>query len=81
MNKIYDIFIKPFEVLSSIKRDNRISIYDLCLYSSEIKYKRYYKSYTSKNTQINNIKILIPRKVFNKLFIDYHNYVNLFNRL
>ena len=46
MNQIYDTFIKSFEVLSPIKRDNRISINDSCLYDFEIKYKKCYKSYT-----------------------------------
>ena len=80
MNEIYDTPIKSFEVLLSIKRDNRISINDLCLYNSEIKYKKCYKSYISKNSQINNIKILISQKMFSKLSIDYHNYINVFNK-
>ena len=58
MNKIYDTFIDFFEVLSSIKRNNRISVNDLCLCNFEIKYKKCYKSYISKNSQINNIEIL-----------------------
>ena len=37
MNEIYDIFIKSFEVLSSIKRDNRISINVFHLYGFRIK--------------------------------------------
>ena len=78
MNKIYDILIEFFEVLSSIKRDNRISINDLCLYDFEIKYKKCYKFYISKNPQINNIKILTLQKIFNKLSINYHNYANVF---
>ena len=59
INKIYDTFIEFFEVLSSIKRNNRISINDLYLCNFEIKYKKCYKSYIFKNSQINNIKILI----------------------
>ena len=74
MNQIYDIFIKSFEVLSSIKRDNRISINDLYLYDFEIKYKKCYKSYIQ-NIQINNIKILNSQKVLSKLSIDYYNYI------
>ena len=58
MNEIYDTFIKSFEILSPIKRDNRISINDSYLCNSEIKYKKCYKSYIFKNSQINNIKIL-----------------------
>ena len=59
INEIYDTIIKSFETLSSIKRDNRISINDLYLCNFKIKYKKYYKSYIFKNSQINNIKILI----------------------
>ena len=81
MNKIYDIFIKSFEILSPMKRDNRISINDLCLCNFKIKYKKYYESYIFKNSQINNIKILISQKMFNKLSIDYHNYINVFDKL
>ena len=58
MNEIYNTLIESFEVLLSIKRNNRISINDLYLCDFEIKYKRCYKSYTLKNIQINNIKIL-----------------------
>ena len=50
MNKIYDIFIKSFEILSSMKRDNRISINDLYLCNFKIKYKKCYKSYIFKNS-------------------------------
>ena len=81
MNKTYDIFIKPLEVLSSTKRNNYISINDSYLCDFEIKYKRCCKSYTFKNTQINNIKILILQKMLNKLFIDYYNYINVFDKL
>ena len=80
MNEIYDIFIESFEILSLMKRDNRISVNDLCLYNFKIKYKKCYKSYISKNPQINNIKILISQKMFSKLSIDYHNYINVFNK-
>ena len=80
MNKIYDIFIKSFEILSSMKRDNRISINDSYLCNFKIKYKKCYKSYIFKNSQINNIKILISQKVLSKLSIDYYNYANVFDR-
>ena len=80
MNKIYNIFIEPFETLSPMKRDNRISINDLCLCNFRIKYKKCYKSYIFKNSQINNIKILISQKVLNKLSIDYYNYINIFDK-
>ena len=59
MNEIYDTFIKSFETLLSMKRDNRILINDSYLCNFKIKYKKYYESYISKNSQINNIKILI----------------------
>ena len=81
MNKIYDIFIKFLDVLLRMKQDNRISINKSCSCGFEIKYKRCYKSYILKNTQINNIKILTSQKIFNKFFIDYYNYANVFNKL
>ena len=80
-NKIYDTFIKSFETLSSMKRDNRISINDSCSYNFRIKYKKYCEFYISKNSQINNIKILTSQKVFNKFSIDYYNYINIFDKL
>ena len=80
INEIYDTFIEPFEILLSIKRDNRISINDLYLCNFEIKYKKYYKSYIFKNSQINNIKILTSQKVLSKFSIDYHNYINVFDK-
>ena len=80
MNKIYDTFIESFKILSSIKRDNRISINDLCLYNFEIKYKKYCEFYIFKYSQINNIKILISQKMLNKLLIDYYNYINVFDK-
>ena len=49
INKIYDTLIKSFEILLRIKRDNRVSINESCLCDFEIKYKKCYKSYTSKN--------------------------------
>ena len=58
MNEIYDILIKSFEILSSMKRDNRISVNDSYLYNFRIKYKKCCESYIFKNSQINNIKIL-----------------------
>ena len=59
MNKIYDTLIKSFETLSSMKRDNRILINDSYLCNFKIKYKKFYKFYIFKDSQINNIKILI----------------------
>ena len=81
INKIYDTLIKSFEILSSMKRDNRISINDSYLCNFKIKYKKCYKFYIFKNSQINNINILILQKVLSKLSIDYHNYINVFDRL
>ena len=81
MNEIYDIFIESFEIRSQTKRDNRISINKSCLCDSAIKYKKCYKSYIFKNSQINNIKILISQKVLSKFSIDYYNYINVFNKL
>ena len=59
MNEIYDTLIESFETLSPIKRDNRILINDSCSCNFKIKYKKCYKSYIFKNSQINNIEILI----------------------
>ena len=59
LNKIYDTFIEILEILSSIKRNNRILVNDLCSCNSGFKYEKCYKSYTSKDSQINNIEILI----------------------
>ena len=81
INEIYDTFIKFFETLSSMKRDNRILINDLCLCNFKIKYKKCYKFYIFKNSQINNIKILISQKMLSKFSIDYYNYVNVFDKL
>ena len=80
MNKIYDTLIESLEILSSIKRNNRISINDLYLCNFRIKYKKCYESYIFKNPQINNIEILISQKMLNKLSIDYHNYANVFDK-
>ena len=80
INEIYDTLIKSFEILILIKRDNRILINDSYLCNFETKYKKCYKFYIFKNSQINNIKILISQKVFSKLSIDYYNYINVFNK-
>ena len=80
MNEIYDTLIKFIETLSPMKRDNRISINNSCLCNFRIKYKKCYKSYIFKNSQINNIKILISQKMLSKLSIDYYNYANVFDR-
>ena len=50
MNKIYDTLIKPFEILSPMKRDSRILINDSYLCNFRIKYKKCYKSYIFKNS-------------------------------
>ena len=81
INEIYDTFIKLFEILPSMKRDNRISINDSYSCNFRIKYKKCYKSYIFKDSQINNIKILISQKVLSKLSIDYYNYINVFDKL
>ena len=49
INEIYDIFNESFEIISQLQRNNRISINKLYLYDFEIKYKKYYKLYISKN--------------------------------
>ena len=80
MNKIYDTLIQFPEIELQTKRDHRISINKSCLYDFAIKYKRCYKFYTSKFVQINNVDILIPQKMLNKLFINYYDYANVFDR-
>ena len=81
MNEIYDTLIESLETLPSIKRDNRILINDLYLCNFKIKYKKCYKSYIFKNSQINNIKILTLQKMLSKLSIDYYDYINVFDKL
>ena len=49
INEIYDIFNKSFKIISQLQRNNSILINKLYLYDFEIKYKRYYKLYISKN--------------------------------
>ena len=63
-----------------MKRDNRIPVNKPCSCDSAIKYKRCCKSYTSKPTQINNADVLTPQKMLNKLFMNYHDYINVFDR-
>ena len=58
INEIYDIFNEFFEIISQLQRDNRISINKSYLCDFEIKYKRCYELYISKNVQISNIEIL-----------------------
>ena len=81
MNEIYNTFIEFFEILSLMKRDNRILINDSCLCNFKIKYKKCCESYIFKNSQINNIEILTSQKMLNKFLIDYYDYVNVFDRL
>ena len=81
INEIYDIFNEFPEIISQLQRNNRISINKLYLCDFEIKYKKCYKLYISKNAQINNVKNLTFQKMFNKLFMNYYNYVNVFNKL
>ena len=80
INEIYDTFIESFETLSSMKRDNRISVNDSYSYNFRIKYKKCCEFYIFKNPQINNIKILISQKMLSKLSIDYYNYINVFDK-
>ena len=80
MNEIYDIFIQFFEIRSQTKRDHRILINKSYSCDSAIKYKRCCESYTLKFIQINNVNILTSQKMLNKLFINYYNYVNVFDR-
>ena len=63
-----------------MKRDNHISINKPYLCDSAIKYKKCYKFYTLKFIQINNVDVLTPQKMLNKLFINYYNYANVFDK-
>ena len=74
-----------------------ILINKLYLYKFEIKYKRYYKSNISiinKNKfhisinsetnyliKINSVKTLIRNEILAKLFIEYYNFINIFNKI
>ena len=58
INEIYDTLIESFKTLSLMKRDNRILINDSYLCNFKIKYKKCYKFYIFKNSQINSIEIL-----------------------
>ena len=80
MNKIYDILNKSFEIISQLQRDNRISINKSYSCDFETKYKKCYKLYISKNAQINNAETLTSQKFFNKFFMNYHNYINVFDK-
>ena len=80
INEICDTPIQFLEVSSQMKRDNRISINKSCLYGFIIEYKRCCEFYTSKFIQINNVDVLTLQKMLNKLFINYYNYINVFNR-
>ena len=81
INEIYDTLIEFFKILLLMKRDNRILVNDSYLCNFKIKYKKCCESYIFKNSQINNIEILISQKMFNKLSIDYYNYINVFDKL
>ena len=80
MNEIYDTFIQSLELLLQIKRDNRISINKSCSCDSAIKYKKCCKSYISKFVQINNTNVFTLQKMLNKLFINYYDYANVFDK-
>ena len=63
-----------------MKRNNRIPINKSCSCGSTIKYKRCCESYISKFIQINNVEVLTSQKMLSKLFVNYYNYVNVFDR-
>ena len=63
-----------------MKWDNRISVNKSYLYGFAIKYKRCCEFYTSKFIQINNVNVLTSQKMLNKLFVNYYNYANVFDR-
>ena len=49
INEIYDTFINSFKVSQRMKRDNRISVNELCLCDFRIKYNKCCEPYISKN--------------------------------
>ena len=57
INEINSEFIKSFDFILQIKRDNRISSNNLCLCDLIIKYKKCCKFYISKLAQINNVNV------------------------
>ena len=63
-----------------MKRDNRISINKSYLCGFAIKYKRCYRFYTLKLIQINNVNVLTFQKMLNKLFVNYYDYANVFDK-
>ena len=80
INEIYDTFIQSLEISLQMKRNNRISINKSYSCDFAIKYKRCCESYTLKFIQINNVNVFTSQKMLNKLFINYYNYANVFNK-
>ena len=79
MNKIYDTSYKP-PPPRMLQRNNRISLNKPYLCDFEIKYKRCCGSYISKTTQINNAEIFTPQEMLQRLSVNYHDYVNVFDK-
>ena len=80
INKIYNILYEPSSI-KTIQKNNRILFNKLYLCDFENKYKKCYKSYTLKIVQINNVEIFIFQKMLNRLFVNYYNYTNIFDKL
>ena len=79
MNEIYDTLYEPPST-KTVQKDNRISFNKSYSCDFESKYKKCYGSYTPKTVQINNAEILTPQKMLNKLFMNYHDYANVFDK-
>ena len=79
MNEIYNTLCESPSA-KTVQRNNRISFNKSYSCDFESKYKKCYESYTLKVIQINNAEILISQKMLNKLFINYYDYANVFDK-
>ena len=86
-NKLFSLIINKNNIVSSTQRSSygsRILVKKLYLYESKRKYKKYYKSNISINSnnsiRINSAKSLIYKKILAKLFSKYYNFINIFNK-
>ena len=78
-NTLYHFSLYKFSPIETLQRNNRILINKLCFCDFIRKYKRCYKSYISKVTQINNVELFTFEKMLNKVFKKYYNYANIFD--
>ena len=79
MNEIYEDTSKPYtSFITRIPRDPRIPVNKPYPYNSEKKYKRYCGS--NYPIQINSTDEVSPKKVKHRLSIEYHDYLDVFDR-